>query len=112
MQTVAIAKVATMRGEGWICPRCGRVNAPWVPYCSCSNMDVTCNGTGSTQDPCALGLHDWKRAGYRPSKNTSSVCTVEYECSRCGKRKLVDTPTGNVMCTGNEKGIKDLTFCG
>ena len=20
---------------GWECPRCGRVNAPWMPYCNC-----------------------------------------------------------------------------
>ena len=20
--------------EGWICPRCGRVNAPWLPNCT------------------------------------------------------------------------------
>lgn len=22
--------------KGWICPRCGRVNAPWVASCSCN----------------------------------------------------------------------------
>ena len=21
--------------EGWVCPRCGRVNAPWLPCCDC-----------------------------------------------------------------------------
>jgi len=22
--------------EGWECPRCGRILAPWMPYCDCS----------------------------------------------------------------------------
>ena len=25
-----------MAQEGWICPRCGKVNAPWVVQCSCN----------------------------------------------------------------------------
>lgn len=26
---------------GWECPRCGRINAPWLPNCSCSNRTIT-----------------------------------------------------------------------
>ena len=26
-----------MAGEGWVCPRCGIVHAPWVPRCSCAS---------------------------------------------------------------------------
>ena len=25
-----------MAQEGWICPRCGKVNAPWVAQCFCN----------------------------------------------------------------------------
>ena len=33
-----------MAQEGWVCPRCGKVNAPWVSQCTCDNkaMTVTC----------------------------------------------------------------------
>ena len=29
---------------GWICPRCGKVNAPWVSGCNCPNYTVTISG--------------------------------------------------------------------
>lgn len=90
--------------EGWICPRCGRVNAPWVEYCGCNKIDAA-----STQDPCLRGVHDWQIVEYRPSKSTASICTVEYKCRRCGGRKFADTPTGiNTLWGGTEKGIKDM----
>lgn len=33
--------------QGWECPRCGRINAPWVRQCDCSgnNWTITSNWT-------------------------------------------------------------------
>ena len=27
--------------QGWICPKCGRVNAPWMPTCGCVSSQTT-----------------------------------------------------------------------
>lgn len=26
--------------EGWVCPKCGKVLAPWVPSCDCYKMTL------------------------------------------------------------------------
>ena len=33
--------------QGWVCPKCGRVLAPWVGSCFCSyrGLQITCNAT-------------------------------------------------------------------
>lgn len=42
--------------RGWLCSRCGRINAPWVRQCDCSNnwsrptITWTYPGTGSHDD--------------------------------------------------------------
>ena len=33
---------------GWECPRCGRINAPWLPNCSCDRNDVKVSYTKDT----------------------------------------------------------------
>lgn len=31
--------------QGWICPKCGKVNAPFMPYCDCQkNSEVEKGG--------------------------------------------------------------------
>ena len=40
---------------GWICPKCGKVNAPHRDFCDCSgglNQNIVyCNGTGNNPNP-------------------------------------------------------------
>lgn len=36
--------------EGWVCPRCGQVMAPWMPYCNCK-LEVTYTKESSTTAP-------------------------------------------------------------
>ena len=31
--------------KGWICPKCGRVNAPWLPTCGCVSSQTSGSGT-------------------------------------------------------------------
>ena len=40
--------------KGWECPRCGRINAPWVRQCDCS-PSPTSNWDKITINPC----DDW-----------------------------------------------------
>ena len=30
--------------QGWVCPKCGRVNAPWMPTCGCTTPTFTADG--------------------------------------------------------------------
>lgn len=41
--------------SGWLCPRCGRINAPWVRQCDCSPSSTTISWDKITVNPC----DDW-----------------------------------------------------
>ena len=30
-----------MQNEGWLCPRCKKINAPWSPQCWCKEGQLT-----------------------------------------------------------------------
>lgn len=37
---------------GWVCPKCGRVHAPWMPSCNCATVvdKVTCTESADKID--------------------------------------------------------------
>lgn len=55
--------------EGWICPRCGRVNAPFTPYCDCK-LNISSN----------MCNHNW-------IPNGVSTSGTHYRCTKCGQTK-------------------------
>ena len=60
--------------EGWICPRCGRVNAPFRPYCDCK-FNTRSNLTKSACN------HHW-------ILDRVSTTGSHYRCMLCGETKI------------------------
>lgn len=57
---------------GWVCPKCGRVHAPWVANCECTNM--------STYACVSTCEHDWECTG-------ATTTGVHYVCRKCGAQR-------------------------
>lgn len=58
--------------EGWICPRCKRINAPWVEHCDCADEALKTNNINC--------YHQW-------IPETVSTAGTTYRCVICGKTK-------------------------
>nr|DAW16704.1 MAG TPA: RNA polymerase I-like protein [Caudoviricetes sp.] len=73
--------------EGWICPRCGKVNAPFIGQCTCKSDSLT---TSNFDIDC---VHDWIWDGI--SSDTGGV-VYKYHCVKCGKIATTIGPMGSI----------------
>ena len=55
--------------QGWVCPKCGRVNAPWVATCPCTKKTVTYTTTTTSTIPDSC-----KECSNHPSNGGSGIC--------------------------------------
>lgn len=80
--------------QGWICPRCGRVNAPWVGQCNCqSNIFRKITTWSDSGIPSAC-----RNCSNHPSNGGSGIChctlgmtpiTCSYTTTTCTTGPLV-----------------------
>ena len=75
--------------EGWICPRCGKVNAPFVPSCDCK--PAVTNGALDNADGCN---HEWRTASI---ESTMAGYYTRLVCRKCGKQKRIFNSYENLV---------------
>ena len=46
---IKVGRIRERMKEGWVCPSCWRINAPWVASCECNQKGTTA-GTGQKED--------------------------------------------------------------
>lgn len=53
--------------EGWVCPRCGKVNAPFIGWCDCKPDTVPAGDTCRSDCECGIKCYAKKIERLRPS---------------------------------------------
>ena len=63
---------------GWVCPRCGRANAPWVSQCSCTGSPFMKTNTSPAfvASPCQTCSNNPANGGSGNCNCTLGTCPV------------------------------------
>lgn len=73
--------------QGWVCPKCGRVNAPWLPTCGCVSSQTS--GTPYLVKTSSISRGSHEIAKDEPHtddyKKHCVFCKWVYEPNVCGR---------------------------
>ena len=80
--------------QGWICPKCGRVNAPWLPTCGC----VSSQTSGSSH---FVEISSISQDSHEITKDESQTkCNICLSEARRSRQRAVQT--GEAVEIGSE----------
>lgn len=83
--------------KGWECPRCGRINAPWVRQCDCSRNDKW-DITWCKDDSAMPWWYDYKVK----CNGTSAQTQIDSETFKIHPDATVYTATNNPAVGGSD----------
>ncbi len=82
--------------QGWECPRCGRINAPWVRQCDCSRSNWTITTSNWTYKP------EWWKEYVTYCQGTSSSTQVDSDTFKIHPESTVYTTNVNQIVGGSD----------
>ena len=79
--------------QGWICPKCGRVNAPWLPTCGCVSSQTSGNSY-------LLKINSISQDSHEIAKDE-----LQNDCSGC--RHYTDGMISETVCNDCKRSYTD-----
>ena len=98
--------------QGWICPKCGRVNAPWMPTCDCVSSQTSGTGTSYLVKTSSISRDSHEIAD---TPQTERMKTHDY-CDICNHKGCDNCISNNLdeycVPSGYEPKDTPQTDCG
>ena len=84
--------------KGWECPRCGRINAPWVRQCDCPRNDNKWEITWNKDDCAKPWWYDYKVT----CNGTSAQTQIDSDTFKIHPESVVFTTNVNQAVGGSD----------